>query len=69
MEREVHLLQDKFGGMLVCAWNRHMDIKHWSREGRQTFHAADTLLQRHDGVLFLLGRIITYIHDMENSHD
>ena len=49
---------------LVCAWNKRMEAKHWSKEGRQTFHVADTLLQRHGGAFVSLSRIITYIYDV-----
>ena len=35
-----------------------MEIKHWSREGKAESYVADELLQRHAGVLFLLGKII-----------
>lgn len=59
----------KFSG-IVFVLGINMDVKHWSKEGRQTFLArkqyrvADTLLQRHGGAFVSLSSIITYKHDV-----
>ena len=63
MERWVLVLQYKLGGTLFVL-GINMEAKHWSKEGRQTFHVADTLLQRHGGAFVSLSRIITYIYDV-----
>ena len=28
----------------VCAWNKDMEAKHWSKEGRQTFQLASNIM-------------------------
>ena len=59
----------------ICAWNKHMVTKRWSREGRQTLQLANNIMRStrcFKGMtvhFVLLAGFFTIDNDMEFSHD